>query len=156
MVKVAKRKFIPLSATIAIVTVLLVSLLLLSVQFNWHGIAQRILAGKQNIFGQITEEALLEIAQKPIDVNPDFNEPTVWLGYLRGTDVVLKYHCEDLCPASTVKILRFDLAKGEKCSDVGGIEKAMFVGGWSGMRTYCFPEILVENWESYQRFGLGQ
>jgi hypothetical protein len=100
----------------------------------------------------LTDEGVLRYASQPYD-KALYRGGSVILGSLNSVDVVVDYICSDLCPAYTVRIIRFAADPGPACAAVGGIEKSVIVprGVASGPKVFCFPKVLVDNWNAYVR-----
>lgn len=98
----------------------------------------------------LSEEALLAYASAPYD---RVDKHVVSLGQLNGTPVIAEFICSDLCPDYTVRVIRYDLKNDQTCSGVGGVEKALRipVGIAATDQTFCFPKVLVNNWDKYQK-----
>lgn len=96
-----------------------------------------------------SEEALLAYASTPFH---RVDKRVVSLGQLNGTPIIAEFICSDLCPDYTVRIIRYELRKDQTCSAVGGVEKSVRipVSIAATDKTFCFPQVLVNNWEKYQ------
>jgi 5,10-methylene-tetrahydrofolate dehydrogenase/methenyl tetrahydrofolate cyclohydrolase len=72
---------------------------------------------------------------------------------LDGTPVIAEFICSDVCPDYTVRVIRYELKKDQTCSRVGGVEKALRipVGIAATDKKFCFPKVLVNNWDKYQK-----
>ncbi|AOH84720.1 hypothetical protein AWL63_12830 [Sphingomonas panacis] len=66
------------------------------------------------------------------------------LGQYHGRLVIAEYHCSDLCPDYTVRIIHFDVDAGAKCRAIGGRNATVTIPvGISAMpRKFCVPAIL--------------
>jgi hypothetical protein len=100
----------------------------------------------------ITEAELLAYASAPYE-RAAYGSPPEVLGVLNNAPVVVDFICSDLCPASTVRIVRFELAPGVSCADVGGVEKQVLVpvAITATLQELCFPNVLARNWTAYVR-----
>jgi len=78
---------------------------------------------------------------------------TLALGTHRGMRVVAEFPCSDVCPDYTVRVIRYVVPDGKKCSDVGGVEREFKVprGIAAHLEKFCFPEPLVAVWSRYVR-----
>ena len=147
------RKHFWLGAAVVAVMAVVLWLVLWASGQNFFSASLRFVSGTIETFKEyepITEQALLDFAQTPVDLERSL-EGFVVLGRLDGVDVVVDHHCEDVCPAATIRIIRYYLSEGKSCEAAGGVEKSIFIGGWSGDKTFCFPRILAENWNEYRR-----
>ena len=100
----------------------------------------------------ITEADVLQYASKPYDKG-SHGPPHQVLGSLNDVAVVVDFLCSDLCPMNTVRIIHFDVDSGERCADAGGIERTVIVpvAITSREKSFCFPEVLAQNWSTYIR-----
>lgn len=98
----------------------------------------------------LSEEALLAYASASFE---RVDKRVVSLGQLNGTPVIAEFICSDLCPDYTVRVIRYDLKTDQTCRGVGGVEKALRipVSVAATDKTFCFPQVLVNNWEKYQK-----
>lgn len=98
----------------------------------------------------ISEDELLAYACAPYD---NVDERSVLLGHLDGGRVVADFICSDVCPDHTVRVIHYELDPGQTCGSVGGIEKPVTVPVGIGTtdQVFCFPKLLVDNWQRYQR-----
>jgi hypothetical protein len=98
----------------------------------------------------ITEAELLAYASAPYE-RAAYGAPRQVLGVLNNAPVVVDFICSDLCPSSTVRIVRFDLESGVSCADVGGVEKQVLVpvAITATLQAFCFPNVLAQNWSAY-------
>ncbi len=100
----------------------------------------------------ISESALLSYASTSYD-KYRIEKQQVVLGLLDGTPIVADFICSDLCPNYTVRVIHFDLNKDQRCSAAGGVEKAIRipVSIAATNKVFCFPKVLADNWEKYQK-----
>lgn len=100
----------------------------------------------------LTDESLLQYASGAYDKGA-YGESHQVLGRLNGAEVVADFVCGDVCPEYTIRIIHFDVEPGEGCAAVGGVEKAVVVPLAIAVteREFCFPKVLVENWNAYVR-----
>ncbi len=100
----------------------------------------------------ISETDLLEYASRAYD-KALYAEGRIVLGRLNDTNVVADFVCSDLCPASTVRIIHFDVEPGPSCAEVGGVERLVTVPVAITVmeRAFCFPKALADNWDAYIR-----
>ncbi len=98
----------------------------------------------------LSEEALLAYASTPYD---RVDKHVVLLGQLNGAPVIAEFICSDVCPDYTVRVIRYDLKNDQTCGGVGGVEKALRIpaGVAATDKTFCFPKVLVNNWDKYQK-----
>jgi hypothetical protein len=100
----------------------------------------------------ISEAELLAYASAPYE-KAAYGSPPEVLGVLDDTPVVVELVCSDLCPSSTVRIVRFELEPGVSCADVGGVERQVLVpvAITATLQKFCFPNVLAQNWSAYVR-----
>ena len=105
----------------------------------------------QDTLDQLSDQEILDYARQPYDKMAKMLQQTEILGAMRGTVVRVDYICSDECPAYTVRVIRLEVGDDLTCSDAGGIEKELWVPESisSVLRTFCFPGVLVENWDQY-------
>jgi hypothetical protein len=67
------------------------------------------------------------------------------------TPIVAIFPCGDICPDYMVRVIHYELLPGQKCSDLGGVERKLRVvrGRASNDEIFCFPKVLSDNWEMY-------
>ena len=97
---------------------------------------------------QVREAELLAFAQTPVSPE-EYWGGDASLGFLDGTEVILGYPCSDLCPNYMVRVIRLEVPVTRTCSQVGGVFREVNVGGFD--TRYCFPRILIDNWDVYRR-----
>jgi hypothetical protein len=117
-------------------------------------VALSIVAVGTPTFGQpesISAAAVLDFASKPYDKNSVPKREV--LGVLDGAEVVVDYICSDICPNYTVRIIHFGVEPGPGCRAIDGVEREVIVprGIAAGPRAFCFPRVLIENWDAYIR-----
>lgn len=98
----------------------------------------------------MTDAQLVQLA-KQTDRKPVTGEPNLVVGVHNGTKVIEEFHCSDLCPQNTVRIVHYDIAAGPTCDAIGGVSKSILVPIAITVmpREYCFPKVIAEYWESY-------
>lgn len=66
------------------------------------------------------------------------------IGVHKGVQVIVDDRCGDVCPANTVRIIRYMIDPGPACSQVGGDGAIVAVPSGIGMvqQTFCIPHIL--------------
>lgn len=98
----------------------------------------------------MTDAQLVHLA-KQTDRKPVEGEPNLVVGVHNGTKVIEEFHCSDLCPQNTVRIVHYDVAAGPTCDAIGGVTKSILVPIAITVmpREYCFPNVIAEYWESY-------
>lgn len=98
----------------------------------------------------MTDAQLVQLA-KQTDCTPVEGEPNLVVGIHNGTKVIEEFHCSDLCPQNTVRIVHYDVAAGPTCDAIGGVTKSILVPIAITVmpREYCFPKVIAEYWESY-------
>jgi hypothetical protein len=81
---------------------------------------------------------------------------TVQLGRNNGQMVIAEHPCSDQCPKHTIRVVRYDLGQIENCASVGGVSRIIRVPRSAAVvpARYCFPRILVENWQEYANLNL--
>lgn len=74
---------------------------------------------------------------------PDYMDTRLVLGRHNGANVVAEHPCSDLCPAYTVRIIRYDVPL-DQCDDVNGrIRKVLVPIGIAAARIkFCVPAVL--------------
>jgi hypothetical protein len=97
---------------------------------------------------QVTEAEVLAFAERAVSAE-DYDAPDRSLGFLNGAEVIVEHPCADVCPQATVRIIRLEVPIARTCSQVGGVERV--IGLWGFTYDYCFPRILVDNWDTYRR-----
>ena len=99
----------------------------------------------------LSDAALLSYASSEYDKRLAIESRA--LGSLNGTDVLVDYFCGDVCPNYTVRVIHFAVEPGPRCIEAGGVERSVVIPvAIAAMeRTFCFPRILADNWESYVR-----
>lgn len=100
----------------------------------------------------ISDNALLSYASALYDKS-HIEKQRTFLGQLNGTPVVADFICSDLCPTYAVRVIHYELGKDQSCAAAGGIEKAIRVPvSIAAMdKVFCFPKVLTDNWEKYQK-----
>ena len=100
--------------------------------------------------GQVTDQDILDYAAADYD-KEEMMFQTVELGSHNGMLLIAEFPCSDLCPDYTTRVIRYDV-ENENCEALGGVLHTMFVPyGIAMVETeYCFPAVLVENWEEYR------
>lgn len=112
-------------------------------------VAAMLAAGEPPLM-RLNDDRLRTIAATRLDENR-INGRDI-LGEYHGTRVIAEYHCSDLCPAYTVRIIHFDIDAGAKCRAIGGRNATVTIPvGISAIpRKYCVPAILsvraVRHW----------
>lgn len=100
----------------------------------------------------ISDDRLLSYASRSYDKNRIEKRKDL-LGLLNGTLVVADFICSDLCPAYTVRVIHFEPGKEKSCAAAGGVEKVIRIPvSIAAMdKVFCFPRVLVNNWEKYKK-----
>ena len=100
----------------------------------------------------LSNESLLQYASSAYDKGA-YGESHQVLGRLNGTEVVADFVCGDVCPDYTIRIVHFDVEPGEACAAIDGVERSVVVPMAIAVteRAFCFPKVLVENWDAYVR-----
>jgi hypothetical protein len=64
---------------------------------------------------------------------------------------VVEHWCSDVCADHSVRVIHFFVPPGPSCTSVGGVAKSLNVptGVAVSEKTFCFPRILVDNWDTY-------
>ncbi|HXK22260.1 MAG TPA: hypothetical protein VMS55_06230 [Myxococcota bacterium] len=109
-----------------------------------------LIAAPSHAASSISESELLAYASAPYD---RVEIKHVVLGLLNDSPVVADYICSDVCPDYTVRVIHYELSEGQTCNSVGGVEKALRipVAIAATDKVFCFPRVLVDNWEQYQK-----
>lgn len=98
----------------------------------------------------LSDAQLINIAQqdsrKPVE-----GQPNLVIGVHNGTKVIEEFHCSDLCPENTVRIVHYDVPEQATCDSIGGVTKSVLVPIAITVkpREYCFPKVIADYWESY-------
>jgi len=98
----------------------------------------------------LSNAQLINIAQqdsrKPVE-----GEPNLVIGVHNGTKVIEEFHCSDLCPENTVRIVHYDVPETATCDGIGGVSKSVLVPIAITVmpREYCFPKVIANYWQSY-------
>jgi len=98
----------------------------------------------------LSDAQLINIAQqdsrKPVE-----GQPNLVIGVHKGTKVIEEFHCSDLCPENTVRIVRYDVPESATCDSIGGVTKSVLVPIAITVmpREYCFPKVIADYWQSY-------
>ncbi|CAM4019735.1 Lipoprotein [Psychrobacter arenosus] len=97
----------------------------------------------------MTDAQLVQLA-KQTDRKPVEGEPNLVVGVHNGTKVIEEFHCSDLCPQNTVRIVHYDVASGPTCDAIGGVTKSILVPIAITVmpKAYCFPKVIADYWES--------
>lgn len=100
----------------------------------------------------ISDDQLLSYASASYNKN-NIEKQHDLLGHLNGTLVVVDFICSDLCPFYTVRVIHYELEKEQSCASAGGVEKALRIPVSIATmdKIFCFPKILTDNWEKYQK-----
>jgi hypothetical protein len=101
--------------------------------------------------GQLTDQDILDYAASGYD-KEEMMLQKVEVGSHNGMALIAEFPCSDLCPDNTTRVIRYDV-ENEECEARGGVLHTMFVPSDIAMveQEYCFPTVLVENWEAYRR-----
>jgi hypothetical protein len=99
----------------------------------------------------ISDAALLDYASQGYDKRAQMFKRVV-LGTNHGLQVIANFPCSDLCPDDTVRVIHYDVPLSA-CSNGGGVVKELVVpmGIAMGPERFCFPKVLVDNWDRYVR-----
>jgi hypothetical protein len=99
----------------------------------------------------LTDQDVLDYATAWYDKEEMMFE-RVEVGSHNGMLLIAEFPCSDLCPDNTTRVIRYDVENGE-CEALGGVLHMVFVPSDIAMveTEYCFPGVLVENWEKYIR-----
>jgi len=98
----------------------------------------------------MTDAQLIQLA-KQTKRKPVEGEPNLVVGIHNGTKVIEAFHCSDLCPQNTVRIVHYDVAAGPTCDAIGGVTKQILVpiAITVAPRPFCLPQAIADNWEGY-------
>jgi hypothetical protein len=68
------------------------------------------------------------------------------IGVHRGARVIVDVRCGDVCPAYTVRIIRYDAEPGAVCTKLGGDIASILVPMAIGVRqqSFCIPHALYQ------------
>ena len=101
--------------------------------------------------GPLTDQDILDYATAEYD-KEEMMFQKVELGSHNGMLLIAEFPCSDLCPDYTTRVIRYDV-ENEECEALGGVLQMVFVPSDIAMveEEYCFPRVLVENWEEYRR-----
>ena len=101
--------------------------------------------------GDLSDAALMAYASHSYDKRSNMNTHLA-LGKNRAVPLVADFPCSDVCPDYTVRVIHYDVPVSS-CSDAGGVLKSLTVpvGISATEETFCFPKVLVDNWNRYVR-----
>ncbi|MEA2754089.1 MAG: hypothetical protein QOJ54_378 [Aliidongia sp.] len=93
----------------------------------------------------LSDQELLDYAAASFDKQEMMNK-RVMLGSHHGVPVVVDFPCGDLCPAYTIRIIRYDLPLGQDCEASNGTwqKRSIPRGRGTTMTVYCLPKVLAE------------
>lgn len=98
----------------------------------------------------LSDAQLISIAQqdsrKPVE-----GQSNLVIGVHKDTRVIEAFHCSDLCPENTVRIVHYDVPETATCDSIGGVIKSVLVPIAITVkpRKYCFPKVIADYWQSY-------
>lgn len=92
----------------------------------------------------LTDEALRAYVKSDFDKAAMMGKE-VQLGKHRGTPVLATFPCSDVCPQSTVRIVRYEVSP-DQCKNAGGELKSILVPIAITVRKqeFCFPKPVIE------------
>lgn len=98
----------------------------------------------------LSDAQLINIAQQD-SRQPIEGQPNLVIGVHNGTKVIEEFHCSDLCPQNTVRIVHYEVPEQSTCDHIGGVTKSILVPIAITVmpREYCFPKVIADYWESY-------
>ncbi len=98
----------------------------------------------------LTTAQLVSIAQQT-DRQPVAGEPYLVVGIYNGREVIEEFHCSDLCPQNTTRIMHYKVPENATCDSIGGVTKSILVPIAITVlpREYCFPKAIADYWQSY-------
>ncbi|MDD2732101.1 MAG: hypothetical protein PHI53_02810 [Candidatus Pacebacteria bacterium] len=98
-----------------------------------------------NGVSELSDKQLLDYAKSRFDKGEMMGRDII-IGYHYGIPVRVTFPCSDVCPDYTIRIIRYDVEL-DKCEEVGGIKKAIYVPFAEAMiaRGFCFPKVIVSN-----------
>jgi hypothetical protein len=101
---------------------------------------------------ELTDSQLVAIQREKFDKSQIMQE-TTRLGTHQGKMVIAEHPCSDVCPAYTVRIVRYDLPL-EQCEKAGGMIGYRIVpqGISAGVKAFCVPPVLA-GLKEYQSLG---
>ena len=94
---------------------------------------------------QITEMEIMAYATNAVPPTRGYPLREISLGFFNGAEVIAEEHCGEEC-GEKLRVIRFIVPVARTCSQIGGVERSVRV---ISRTAYCFPEILVENWDLY-------
>jgi len=98
----------------------------------------------------LSNAQLINIAQQD-NRKPVEGQSNLVIGVHNGTKVIEEFHCSDLCPENTVRIVHYDVPETATCDGIGGVSKSVLVPIAITVmpREYCFPKVIANYWQSY-------
>ncbi|WP_201556646.1 hypothetical protein [Psychrobacter sp. 72-O-c] len=98
----------------------------------------------------LSDAQLISIAQQD-SRKPVKGQPNLVIGVHKGTKVIEEFHCSDLCPENTVRIVHYDVSETATCDSVGGVTKSVLIPIAITVmpKKYCFPKVIADYWQSY-------
>ncbi len=99
----------------------------------------------------VSDAQLLQYATQEYDKREMMFKRVV-LGINHGAEVVAKFPCGDICPNYTVRAIYYEVPPS-RCSEVGGVQRELRIAQGPALHdeSFCFPKVLSDNWDSYQR-----
>lgn len=95
----------------------------------------------------LTDAELIKIAETHDD---DHTQDKRVIGIHNGTKVIEEFHCSDLCPENTTRIVHYDVPEQATCESIGGVTKSILVPIAITVmpREYCLPKVIAQYWDS--------
>ncbi len=94
--------------------------------------------------GAVSDADLRAYAARPFDKGQMMFK-TVVLGTHHGNKLIAEFPCGDVCPAYTIRVIRYELKPGERCEARGGVLETLSVPQSIAMvkREFCIPPVLA-------------
>ena len=98
----------------------------------------------------LTDADLIRAAQQKESAPTEGVQQWV-IGYHHSIAVVKSFHCSDLCPQNTLRVIYYDVPTDASCESIGGVTKSILVPIAITVmpKKYCFPKVIADYWESY-------
>lgn len=95
----------------------------------------------------LTDAELIKIAETH---DGDYSQDKRVIGTHNGNSVIEEFHCSDLCPENTTRIVHYEVPEQATCESIGGVTKSILVPIAITVmpREYCFPKVIAPYWHS--------
>ena len=97
----------------------------------------------------LTDADLIRAAEQKESASTEGAQQWV-IGYHHGVAVVKSFHCSDLCPQNTLRVIYYDVPTDATCESIGGVTKSILVPIAITVmpKDYCFPKVIAKYWGS--------